>query len=166
MEDKLFNKLPLNLPSFNYTLKQVLGKVYILDVVYKKYLVLSPEEWVRQHMLNYLIYHLAYPKGLCCSERKIERTTGYYRPDIVLRNPKGQANMIVECKAPYLKITYKTLGQILQYHRYLTAEFLVLTNGMVHFCWQLTQPSNQFKAIKYIPSYEELKKIMDSNQEL
>jgi len=151
--------ISLNLPAYRYALKQEIDKWYILDIVYKKYLVLSPEEWVRQHMLNYLIHHLAYPKGLCCTEQKIHGIFRNYRPDIVLWTKSGQARMIIECKAPYIKLTHQSLGQIIQYNRHLSAEFLVLTNGMVHFCWQLDPLSNKFKTLDRIPSYQALKNI-------
>ena len=145
----------LKLPYFNYKTKQESNKIYILDLVRKKYLLLTPEEWVRQHMLNYLIHHLSYPKGLFRLEKKINGVARYYRPDIVLCDRLGVAKMIIECKAPHLTLTNETLGQIMQYNRQLSVDFLILTNGITHFCWQLEQSPHQFKIVKHIPTYQE-----------
>lgn len=148
--------MPRVLSFFDYKVKQKLNKTYILDLVRKKYLLLTPEEWVRQSILHYLIYHLSYPKGLFRLERKIKGTIGCCRPDIVLCDQFGIAKMIVECKAPHIPLTNKTLEQIIQYNRQLPVDVLLLTNGMMHFCWQLEQTTGQFKAIRHIPSYQDL----------
>ncbi|MDN5246716.1 MAG: type I restriction enzyme HsdR N-terminal domain-containing protein [Candidatus Cardinium sp.] len=146
--------LPLTLPSFDYKTKQVLNKAYILDPVRKKYVLLTPEEWVRQHMLHYLIHHCGYPKGLCCLEKRIYGGKRYYRPDIICCDTLGTAKMVVECKAPYITLTNATLGQMMQYNRQLAVMHLVVTNGNNHFCWQWEAASRQFQAISYIPTYD------------
>ncbi|TDG95384.1 type I restriction enzyme HsdR N-terminal domain-containing protein [Cardinium endosymbiont of Culicoides punctatus] len=147
--------IPLTLPTFSYKTKYSLGQTYILDLLRKKYLLLTQEEWVRQHMLNYLIHHLHYPKGLCCSEKKINNTLVAYRPDIVVFDKFGMAKMIVECKAPHITLTYRTLSQIMHYNRSISANVLVVTNGLIHFCWELEQHTQQFKPINYIPGYND-----------
>ncbi|CAH2560247.1 type I restriction enzyme HsdR N-terminal domain-containing protein [Cardinium endosymbiont of Oedothorax gibbosus] len=144
----------LTLPCFDYKTKQVLDKTYILDLVRKKYVLLTPEEWVRQHMLHYLIHHRSYPKGLCCLEKRIYRGTRYYRPDIILRDKLGVAKMVVECKAPYITLTNKTLGQMMQYNRQLAVDYLLVTNGIDHFCWKWEANRGQFQAIRNIPTYQ------------
>lgn len=146
--------MSLTLPSFDYKTKRVLDKIYILDLVRKKYVLLTPEEWVRQHMLHYLMHHLSYPKGLCCLEKRIYSGTRYYRPDIILCDKFGVAKMVVECKAPYIALTNQTLGQTMQYNRQLTVDYLLVTNGINHFCWQWRETLRQFQAISYIPSYQ------------
>ncbi|ROT47300.1 type I restriction enzyme HsdR N-terminal domain-containing protein [Candidatus Cardinium hertigii] len=153
--------IPLMLPAFDYKSKQKLNKTYILDLIRKKYLLLTPEEWVRQHMINYLIHHLAYPKGLIRSEKKINGTMGNYRPDIVLCDRLGIAKMIVECKAYHLTLTEATLGQIMQYHRQLSVDILLVTNGIMHFCWQLDHTTHQFKVMEHIPAHQEFCKELD-----
>lgn len=146
--------MPLTLPSFEYKTRQVLGKTYILDLVRKKYVLLTPEEWVRQHMLHYLMHHCSYPKGLCCLEKRIYRDARYYRPDIILCDTFGIAKMVVECKAPYVTLTNDTLGQIMQYNRQLAVDYLLVTNGITHFCWQWEESLGHFQSISYIPIYQ------------
>ncbi|WP_243517971.1 MULTISPECIES: type I restriction enzyme HsdR N-terminal domain-containing protein [unclassified Candidatus Cardinium] len=145
--------MPLTLPSFDYKTQKKLDKTYILDLVRKKYVLLTPEEWVRQHILHYLIHYLSYPKGLCCLEKRIYSASGYYRPDIILCDQLGRVQMVVECKAPYITLTNETLGQVIAYHRQLAAAHLLLTNGITHFCWQWDQTLGRFQAINYIPTY-------------
>ena len=151
--------IPLTLPTFNYNTKQQQNKTYILDVIRKKYLLLTPEEWVRQHILHYLIHYLSYPKGLFRLEKKINGMREYYRPDIVLCDKFGIARMIIECKSPSIVLTDTTLGQIMRYNRQLCVNFLLITNGITHFCWQLSTHAQQVKTWKYIPDYKELLKI-------
>ncbi|WP_339044061.1 type I restriction enzyme HsdR N-terminal domain-containing protein [Cardinium endosymbiont of Tipula unca] len=151
--------MPLALPAFSYKTKYTLGKIYILDLLRKKYLLLTQEEWVRQHMLNYLMHHLHYPKGLFRLEKKINDALGCYRPDIVLFDRLGRAKIIVECKAPNITLTHRTLKQIMHYNSMLTASILVITNGITHFCWELEQNAQQFKPMDHIPSYQESKPI-------
>ena len=147
--------VPLKLPAFNYTIKRKADKTYILDLVRRKYLLLTSEEWVRQHMLNYLINCLFYPRGLCCLEKHIQCTGGYYRPDIIFCDPFGVAKMIIECKAVNLNCSYTTLGQIMKYSRQLPVKVLVVTNGITHFCWKLDPTTHQFQAMETIPTYQE-----------
>lgn len=147
---------PLMLPVFNYRIKNKLGKAYILDVVRKKYLLLTPEEWVRQHILHYLISYCYYPRGLFRLEKKIDGIAYQYRPDIVLYDKRGMAKMIIECKAPYISLDSSLHSKILQYHRQLASDFLLLTNGITHFCWHLEKATCQCKAMTYIPMYQEL----------
>ncbi len=146
--------MPLTLPSFDYKIKQAFNKTYILDLVRKKYLLLTPEEWVRQHMLHYLMHYLAYPKGLCCLEKRIYGGRRYYRPDIIICDKFGVAKMVVECKAPYITLNTKNLGQMMQYNRQLAVDYLVLTNGITHFCWQWEATLRIFQGISYIPTYQ------------
>ncbi|CCM09990.1 Type I restriction enzyme R protein [Cardinium endosymbiont cEper1 of Encarsia pergandiella] len=146
--------MQLTLPSFDYKTKQVLNKTYILDLVRKKYVLLTPEEWVRQHMLHYLIHYCSYPKGLCCLEKRIYNGMSYYRPDIMVCDKFGVTKMVVECKAHYIKLTDKTLGQMMQYNRQLMVNYLLVTNGITHFCWQWEEDLGCFQAINYIPVYQ------------
>ncbi|TSJ81412.1 MAG: type I restriction enzyme HsdR N-terminal domain-containing protein [Candidatus Cardinium sp.] len=155
--------MPLALPSFDYKTKQTLDKTYILDLVRKKYVLLTPEEWVRQHMLHYLIHYLSYPKGLCRLEKRIYGAARYYRPDIILCDKFGVAKMVVECKAPHIPLTNETLGQMMQYNRQLAVDYLVVTNGINHFCWEWEKSSGQFQAINHIPTYQACVSLYSSN---
>lgn len=151
--------MPLALPSFDCTLKQQAGKTYILDLIRKKYLQLTPEEWVRQHMLHYLIHHLKYPRGLCRSEQKIWGVERCFRPDILLCDARGISKLLIECKSPHQLLTQDALGQLMHYNRYLSVNVLVLTNGQAHFCWQSDPNTGTFNPIPHIPTYEEFVKF-------
>lgn len=146
--------IPLALPTFDYKIKKISNKIYILDPVRKKYVLLTPEEWVRQHVLHYLIHHLSYPKGLCRLEKRVCVGPRHYRPDILLCDNFGIIKMVVECKAPHTSLTNQVLGQVVHYNRQLGASYLLITNGIMHFCWKWNQESDRFYAINHIPIYQ------------
>jgi hypothetical protein len=111
--------MKLNLPSFDCVVKKEEGKFLILDVIRKKYLVLTPEEWVRQHFVNYLITELNYPKSLIKIEGGLTFNKLSKRSDIVVFNRHGEPWMIVECKSPSQKINQSTLRQASVYNHTL-----------------------------------------------
>ena len=125
---------PLNLPAYSYKIQKEEGKVMILDLIRKKYVVLTPEEWVRQHFLNYLIIELKYPKSLFKVESGLLFNKIQKRSDIIIHNREGKAWMLVECKAPNIKLTQKAFNQIAVYNMTIGAKYLAVTNGMGHFC--------------------------------
>ena len=120
----------LNLPIAVLKTKLVEGTTQVFDVVRKKYFKLTPEEWVRQHFLHYLNSEKMYPFGLMGVEKMVKYNNKRTRADIVLYNKEGKPNMIVECKAPYVKITQDSFNQIARYNLKLNALYLVVTNGM------------------------------------
>ena len=124
----------LNLPQFDYKLKRADGKVWIFDSIRKKFIVLTPEEWVRQHFVNYLIAHCGYPRTLVRIEGGLHYNQMQRRSDIVVFDRQGSPWMVVECKAPTEKISATTLGQASAYNSTLKATYLAVTNGRVHFC--------------------------------
>lgn len=136
-------------------IKQIQEKSYILDCIRKKYLLLTPEEWVRQHILHYLIEELCYPKGLFRSEKKLTGIIPYYRPDILFCDKWNKTKMMIECKAPSVKLIDTALHQIIQYHRQCNVNILLLTNGIMHFCWALDKRTGSFNVMQHIPSYQE-----------
>ena len=123
----------LNLPIVALKTKLVGGTTQVFDHVRKKYLVLTPEEWVRQHFIHYLNQEKNYPLGLMGVERMIKYNGMKTRADIVLYNSDGTPNMLVECKAPNVKITQDAFDQIAKYNFKLQVPFLVVTNGIQHF---------------------------------
>jgi len=143
----------LNLPAYNYKLKSSENKIYIFDIIRKKYVVLTPEEWVRQHIIHYLINEKAYPKSLINVEKQLIINNLKKRTDIVVFTNTGTPNIIVECKAPSVKITQKTFDQIARYNLKLKAPFLMLSNGLQHYFAKLDLENNAFIFLKDIPKY-------------
>ena len=143
----------LNLPIAVLKTKLVEGTTQVFDQVRKKYLVLTPEEWVRQHFIHYLNQEKNYPLGLMGVEKMVKYNGMQTRADIVLYTTEGKPNMIVECKAPNVKITQDAFNQIAKYNFKLKVKYLVLTNGIQHFCCQMDYETNGIKFLEEIPSY-------------
>jgi len=126
----------LNLPEFEYKVKQVNGKPYIFDMIRKKFVSLTPEEWVRQHFINLLITKYSYPRSLFAIETGLKYNTLAKRTDIMILSGEGTPFLLVECKAPFIPIGEATLAQISRYNFTLRPEYLAVTNGMSHYCFQ------------------------------
>ncbi|MFT7343817.1 MAG: hypothetical protein ACI9XP_000392 [Lentimonas sp.] len=124
---------PLNLPQASLKLTKKENKVYVFCEVRRKKLVLTPEEWVRQHFLHYLINQHNLSKNKLVSEMQIDYNGMSRRPDIVFLDEDHKPKMIVECKAPEIKLSVKTFDQIAQYNRTLDVNILVMTNGIEHW---------------------------------
>lgn len=124
----------LNLPEFNIALRKEQGKVWIFDIIRKKYVVLTPEEWVRQHFIHYLINDRGYPKSLFKVERGLTYNKLLKRSDIVIHDRTGKPRMLVECKAPEIKLTQKAFNQVAVYNMTVGARYIAVTNGMAQFC--------------------------------
>ncbi len=127
----------LNLPEIIPNIKIEDGQTFIQDSIRKKYLVLTPEEWVRQHFIGLLCDHLRYPAGLIQVERQLEYFKSKKRSDILVLDQKGVPFLLVECKAYDVKINQGTLNQIATYNKTIKAPFIGVTNGMKHFAWEL-----------------------------
>ena len=143
----------LKLPITALKTKSVKGIIQVFDQVRKKYFVLTPEEWVRQHFIHYLNQEKNYPLGLMGVEKMIKYNGMQTRADIVLYAADGTPNMIVECKASNVKITQDTFYQIARYNFKLRVEFLVVTNGMRHFCCQMDYEKNEINFLEEIPNF-------------
>ncbi|CAM1374564.1 type I restriction enzyme HsdR N-terminal domain-containing protein [Tenacibaculum xiamenense] len=143
----------LNLPTFNFKLKSNENKTLIFDCLRKKYLVLTPEEWVRQHFVMYLMEVKKYPASLIAVEKQLTINQLKKRTDIVIFNKQGTPNIIVECKAPKIKITQATFDQIARYNLKLNADFLVVTNGLEHFYCMLDSENERYVFLRDIPEY-------------
>jgi hypothetical protein len=148
----------LNLPSYHPRLKQEDTQVRIFDVIRKKYVACTPEEWVRQHFINFLISEKKVPAGLMVLEKKIIFNTMVRRPDILLYNNKGLPLLIVECKAPEVEINQSAFDQIARYNSVIKAPYLVVTNGMKHYCCKMDHDNNSYRFLEDIPDYEEMRR--------
>mgnify|MGYP000120853843 CR=1 FL=1 len=133
------NGSSLNFPSYQFRVKQDDGNRYIFDVIRKKFIALTPEEWVRQHLVSFLIHDLNVPTGLIGVEVSFSFNSINHRADVVVYNKKGQPLLLAECKAPTVDITDDAVDQICRYNYVLNAEYLIITNGIRHYILQLTK---------------------------
>lgn len=146
----------LNLPSFDYKIQRSAVGYRIFDVVRKKYVLLTPEEWVRQHFLHYLINYLSYPRSLCQLEQEIRYNQLQRRPDIVFYDRSASPLVVVECKAPHVDLNQEVLDQLARYNACLRAKVLVITNGIRHFCWRWDEETTQHVLLSDIPCFDAL----------
>lgn len=143
----------LNFPKFLFRFKNSENKRLIFDDIRKKFVVLQPEEWVRQHCTQYLINHKNYPKSLINVEKELKINDLRKRYDIVVYNPDGSIHLIVECKSAKIKIDQSTFDQIARYNLALKATYLMVTNGLNHYYCQMDFEAERYQFLKDIPDY-------------
>jgi hypothetical protein len=146
----------LNLPAFDYKLKHSPERSLIFDGIRRKYVALTPEEWVRQHFIHYLITYLQYPKSLLAIERGTTYNQLAKRTDLCVYGTHGRPVMLVECKAAQVPITAATIKQASVYNQNIKARYVVLTNGLLHYCWEVDFANAQYKALQQIPSFPDI----------
>lgn len=144
----------LNLPSYSFRLKSSENKTLIFDIIRKKYVVLTPEEWVRQHIIHYLIEEKKYPQSLIAVEKKLELNGLTKRTDIVVFNRQGNPEIIIECKAPEVTINQTTFDQIARYNMTLNAPFLMISNGINHYYCTMDKVNQQYHFLPELPLYQ------------
>lgn len=143
----------LNLPPITPNLKKEQGKVFIFDNIRKKYVVLTPEEWVRQHFVQHLIQNLHYPKALFRIESGLTYNSRQKRSDILIRDREEKPWMLVECKSDAIKLTQKAFNQIAVYNMTIGATYLAVTNGMVHYCWRAPELGKEAIFLDKFPEF-------------
>ena len=143
----------LNFTSYAFKLKSSENKTLIFDIIRKKYVVLTPEEWVRQHVLKFLLEEKKYPASLIAVEKQLKLHTRTKRTDIVVYNRKGTPEVLIECKAPSVKITQETFNQIARYNLTANANYLMVTNGLAHYFCQIDAENETYVFLKDIPEY-------------
>lgn len=148
----------LNLPAFEYKVQYSDSGHSIFDVIRKKYVRLTPEEWVRQHFLHYLTDHLAYPRALVRLEQGVKYNRLQHRTDILVYNRSAKPLLLVECKAPHVPLNHDTWGQIARYNAQINAQLLVMTNGLQHFCWKLDYDQGNHTLLPAVPPFDALSK--------
>lgn len=146
----------LNLPQYPIKLKKEGDKQYIFDTIRKKYLVLTPEEWVRQNFINYLIKEKEYPSTLISIEKGLKLNELQKRADALIYGKDGNPLLLIEFKAAKVKITQETFEQVARYNKVFKVPYLVVTNGMNHYCSKIDFKENSFQFLEDIPSYKEL----------
>ena len=148
--------LSLNLPAFETKISLRDEKKVIFDVIRKRYVALTPEEWVRQHFVHFLIDHKQYPSALLANEVLLNLNGTKKRCDTVLYTRDLSAKMMIEYKAPHIEITQSVFEQITRYNMVLKVDYLIVSNGMQHFCCRMDYPSGKYIFLEDIPDYPQL----------
>lgn len=148
--------LQLNLPEYSFKIKKENDKHFIFDNIRKKYVSLTSEEWVRQNFIEFLIKEKKYPASLIANEVSITYNGLKKRCDSLIYNQYGEIVLVVEYKAPFVKITQETFDQIAVYNMKLKVNFLIVSNGIEHFCCRIDEKNMRYDFLKEIPSYEEI----------
>ncbi len=143
----------LNLPPFPFKIRSSGQSKEIFDLLRRRYVALTPEEWVRQHFVQYMIRSKGYPAALIAVEMGLTINGLRKRADLVVYNSFGNPWMIVECKAPGIRLSEDTLYQAARYHSGLNVRFLTLTNGMEHYCCAID--GREIKFLEDLPDYGE-----------
>lgn len=149
--------IPLNLPPIRAFSRQHNGSWQIYDVFRRKYVALTPEEWVRQHFLHYLHEALGYPKEAIAVEVPVEGALRTDRADALVYGPGAKLQILLEFKAPEVELSQKTVEQISRYNLFLKAPWLVLSNGLRHLALHFDEQKEEFCAARHIPSYQSFK---------
>lgn len=144
----------LNLPAFNVQTRIFEGQTQIFDSIRRKYVALTPEEWVRQHFINFLVTDRGYSAGLLAIEHQVDVSGMLQRADIVAHNRTGSPIMVVECKATNVEIGNSTFFQAARYNLSLKADYLAITNGLKHYCCKVDLESKQFEFLQEIPHFD------------
>lgn len=149
--------MQLNLPTFDYQIRRDNdGVTRIFDCLRGKFVALTPEEWVRQHFVNFLITLRAYPRGLMANEVSLKLNRTSRRCDTLIYSRAGQPLAIVEYKAPSIAVTQAVFDQIARYNSVIGAEYLIVSNGMSHYCCRYDPTRRSYSFLKEIPLYDEL----------
>lgn len=150
----------LNLPAFDVKLKRdEKGKVKIYDALRRRYVSLTPEEWVRQHFIHYIIYTKGYPKSLLINETQLSLGDKKLRCDSVLLGKNGKPCMIIEYKAPTIPLTQKVFDQISVYNMLLHVDYLIVSNGITHYCCKMNYDEGTYEFLEDIPDYVSLTNV-------
>lgn len=146
----------LNLPEYNFRLEKENDKYRIFDRTRKKWVALTPEEWVRQNFIMFMIHEKQYPESLIAVEAALKVAKRSKRTDIVVYDNLLNPRMIVECKAPSVKINSDVFDQIVRYNMTLQVNHLVVTNGLDHYYCKLNYQDNSYHFLKELPAFSDL----------
>ncbi|MBE6295306.1 MAG: type I restriction enzyme HsdR N-terminal domain-containing protein [Bacteroidales bacterium] len=148
--------LSLNLPKYETKICERDGKLQIFDPLRKCHVALTPEEWVRQHFVNFLIESRGFPAALMANEVAITVNGMKRRCDTVVYDKQLQPRIIVEYKAPTVKITKEVFAQISRYNLTLKVDYLIVSNGLQHYCCRMDYPNNSYTFLQEIPEYTKI----------
>ncbi len=144
---------PLNFPTYDFRFKSIGTRTAIFDEIRRKFVVLTPEEWVRQHVVRFLLDQKGYPKSLINVEKLLKINGIVKRYDLVVFNPDGSIFLLVECKAPEITVGQQTFDQIARYNLTLKADFLMVTNGIRHYYCRMDFEKEKYEFLHEIPDY-------------
>ncbi|MBP1531666.1 MAG: type I restriction enzyme HsdR N-terminal domain-containing protein [Bacteroidaceae bacterium] len=148
--------MTLNLPPAELKLVQREGQTQVFDILRRRYIKLTPEEWVRQHFVHFLIHHKGYPEGLLANEVSLSLNSTTKRCDTVLYDQTAQPRMIVEYKAPHIELSQRVFDQISRYNIVLRVPYLIVSNGLQHYCCRIDYERGRYEFLREIPQYDEL----------
>jgi len=148
--------MQLNLPTYTFRIKKKDEKYTIYDSLRRKYVPLTPEEWVRQNFVSFLINERKFPQGLIANEQKVMINNQPKRCDTIVYDNHSEPLMVVEYKSPYVEITQEVFDQIAVYNTELKVKYLIVTNGLVHICCKINLVDNTYIYLPKIPDYIEL----------
>lgn len=151
--------MKLNLPEYDYSLFKKNERLYIVDILRRKKLILTPEEWVRQHFINFLIVEKKVPKNLLVSESGLKYNSLNKRTDIMAYSKSGKVLLLVECKAGYVGISEKTVFQLSVYNSRIDAAFLAVSNGMEHHYWKKSE-NREYIKLAELPDFNEMESFI------
>lgn len=143
----------LNFSNYAFRYRNSGDKTAIFDEIRKKFVILTPEEWVRQHVVQFLLIEKRYPKSLINVEKLLKINGRVKRYDIVVFNSDGSIFILVECKAPEIKIAQNTFDQIARYNMTMQSEFLMVTNGLQHYFCKMDYSNERYDFLAEIPTY-------------
>lgn len=146
----------LNLPAWPFKIVKDNGKYEIFDPIRRKYLILTPEEWVRQHFIRFLVDHRGFPAGLLRTEVQVKHHQRTGRYDALFVDRTGKPFILIECKAPTVPITDETFAQISRYNIGLQAKYMLVTNGMDHFFGKVDHETGRLVFMDDLPQYDQL----------
>ena len=144
----------LNFPNFFFRFKNSENKVAIFDEIRKKFMILTPEEWVRQNVVRFLLEEKKYPKSLINVEKALKINGLTKRYDVVVFNNDGSILVLIECKAPEIKISQTTFDQIARYNLTLKAEYLMVTNGLKHYFCKMDFENEKYQFLENLPEFQ------------
>jgi hypothetical protein len=144
----------LQFPTYSFRFKNSENKVSIFDEIRKKFIIITPEEWVRQHVVQFLLQDKKYPKSHINVEKLLKINNLTKRYDIVVFKPDGNITLLVECEAPEVKITQSTFDQIARYNMTLNADYLMVTNGLNHYFCKMDYEKEQYDFLQELPEYQ------------
>jgi hypothetical protein len=149
---------PLNLPTYSFKIKSENDLEYVYDHFRRKYVRLTPEEWVRQNFAHYLVAQKSYPASRMMLEKSLKMNKMSKRCDILISNDMGKPVLMIECKSPDIKIGQSTFEQVSVYNITFHVPYLIITNGMQHFCCEVDFQKRSVNFLKEIPDYNEIRR--------
>ena len=151
---QFYHMYKLNFPLYQIPLKNKENKTLVFDSIRKKWLKLVPEEWVRLNCIEFLINEKKISRSLISVEKEFKLNNLKKRFDIVVFNKKGEIYLLVECKAPNVKISQSVFNQITKYNLVLKSKFLMISNGINHYFFKMNFESQKIEFLKELPSYD------------